>query len=63
METIPCRDWDNFDGISQGIFSTSSSRGWGIFLFSSSNSIQEIILFLYSEFGSLVCHIISGKRF
>ena len=54
---------DNFNGIVQGIFSTSRSRGWGIFSFNSSYSIQEIILFLCSISGSLVCQIISGKRF
>ena len=63
IETIPCKEFTNFNGISQGIFCTSSTRGWGIFLLKFSYSIQELMLFLWTNSGSLVCHITSGKRF
>ena len=48
---------------SKEFFFTSISRGWGIFLVKSSYSIQELILFLCNNSGSLVCQIILGKRF
>ena len=47
----------------QGIFATSIYKGWGILLVNSSYSIQELIPFLCTNSGSLVCQIISGKRF
>ena len=63
MGIIHCKAWANSIVIFQQIFSKSSSRGWGIFLFKSSNSIKKIILFLCFKSGSLVCSLISGKRF
>ena len=63
IETIPYKEWASFNAIFQGIFSTSSIIGWGIFFFNSFYSTQELILFLCSNSGSLVCHIISGKHF
>ena len=63
IETIPCKEWANINGIFQGIFSTSISRGWGIFLVRSSYSIQELMLFRWTHSGSLVCQMIPGKRF
>ena len=44
-------------------FSKSTLRGFGIFLFNSSKSIQELILFLCIKSGSLVCHTIWLRRF
>ena len=63
LKTIPCKEWTYRNRIFQGISSTSISRGWGIFLVKFSYSIQELILFLCTKSGSLVCQIIPGKHF
>ena len=63
IDIIPCRESRTLDGICQGVSLTSILKGSGILLFNLSWLIHELILFLYPNSGSLICHNISGNLF